>query len=233
MSDTSGLSKYIQKLLANSGVSKNAVSAEEYYLIHGSGAKYKSDLEKALKNEKINLPTYGAVADNLDDLGLQNSGYEDYIRQNEADAVTLARQNMQKYSPQSETALKGYAHYLENVQKNNASMRRQLLYRLTSPKAGDEETSYNLALLYGMSDEDARNLSRVATEFRESGVKNKYEIMNYIIDRGFMYDEAYAYALAMGADDDKARTIANAADKINGAQKKELIDIFSDSSDNG
>ncbi|MDY3845780.1 MAG: hypothetical protein SOZ62_02570 [Eubacteriales bacterium] len=226
MADTTGLAKYIQRLLKDSGTSKNAMSPEEYSLVHGSGAQYDTALEETIKNIKTRLPTYGSNAEKLAESGLQNSGYGDYIKDNTADELLRAQENAQNYGSESTAALRGYAKYLENVQKNVASMRKDLLYRLTSPKAGDYTSGYKLALEYGMSDEDAKKLSKAASEFRESGIKGKYDVMNYIIEHRFKYNEAYAYALASGLEDRNARLVAEAADKINSDYEEQVRLLF-------
>lgn len=161
---------------------------------------------------------YGRRGEALADAGLMDSGYAAYLEQERERAFDEAKLEANRELRAWESLAKqGYAKYLEEYRKTQESRMSSAVRILLSDNFGSGEQAYRYGLSIGLEDERAqmlRDMSEAygADQFRDSTLSARINMLNNITGKHMSYEQAYRYALALGAPEETAERIARYAE---------------------
>ncbi len=179
---------------------------------------YGEALDAATKKKSLGRVGYGRSGEQLSALGLSRSGYADYLTaQNERAYETALTEAEDAYRTEENERAKSYKNYLADYEKQQKSKLSAGVKQMLANNFDSSDEAYRYALAVGMDAERAELLRQMsaaygAGSFRRSSLANRISILENI-SRGYMdYDEAYQYALALGAPEETAEQIARFAE---------------------
>ena len=161
-------------------------------------SKSYSDAVNALyASTRKSLSNYGQNSRILNNKGLQNSGYSDYI-----DASAEERFDSEKnalkalYTDAEATNLGSYASYLEKYKEKQQSIKNNVLSHLVDSGITDLPTAIAYGINSGLSYDDAKAMGQSAYSVTKDKVTN--EILKQSASLGLDRDGAKMLAIKMG-----------------------------------
>ena len=182
-----------------------------YVSKHGESGriKYNAGVEGAKTERRLSDTDYGAVADRLNDTGLNRSGYEDYLT-SKSNAkhnayVGAAREDLMidEYTERS-----GYASYLSDYEKMQTKLSESLIKKLSDENTMNLENAYAEVVNAGVSKSLAYATATAAVEKAKENVTIK--AINFAKKNRLAASDAQKYALTLGLDADSAKIVYNA-----------------------
>lgn len=209
MTSTVKLEDLLKNRLNNQGLS-NAPSTYDAYT-HKKGvstAKSYSDAMGALyAASKKNLASYGVNNRILNNKGLQNSGYKDYIndmaKNGFESGASILRQN---YANDEASARESYMGYLDSYADKHASLRKSVMSHLIDNDIVDMSTAIAYGVSAGLSEDEARQISESAYEITKQKVFNT--LLEQTVSLGLDSEGARMLAMKMGISESDANTFA-------------------------
>ena len=214
----SKLSDYIDEYMKNRGSSssKEIKSFSSWNTENGDTSLVEAD--RALVDARSELlrsqSGYGKNAEALASRGLMGSGYAKYLDSLALERYGEARAYVDTHKLALDSAaVKGYAEYLDEMQKQRRviyyNAERELL-KLTTP---DYETAYARAVELGLTPDEATELAtnttaRIRQKLMSSASKT-------VIENALTENQAREYALSIGLSALDADELARLAAKIN------------------
>ena len=210
MFKTTLLDKLKEEYLANN---PNLGMADSYDLYkHKNGintAKSYSDAVSSLyASSRKNLSSYGQNNRILNNKGLQNSGYADYIDASADTSFDLGKNALKSSYAEKETQnLSSYASYLDSYKNKQQSLKSSVLSHLIDNEITDLATAVAYGINAGLSFDDAKSLGQSAYSVTKDKVTN--EILKQSASLGLDREGAKMLAIKMGMTTSDAEAIAN------------------------
>ena len=190
-------------------VSKSGVNAE--------GGRQRA-LEKATSKRALLDTDYGSLAMTLDEMGLNGSGYEDYIASKRSDGYTAeAERAEEKKLIDDYINRSGYAEYLSDYEALQEKMSNEMIKSIGSGDNLSIEDAYLEALNAGISKNLAYATAKAGVEKAKETIAVK--AIKYAKTHHMSAKEAEKYALGLGLDAETARIVYDAISTIEGKVK--------------
>ncbi len=209
---TKTLSEFIENYIKNLGISGAPQPFEDYKasLDNDYDGSFTKAVRSALTKKRQSASDYGAVGEELSDMGLSNSGYQSYLSRLASDKYksTLSSLEEKRNIAQGQ-ALSGYADYLRQFAKNEGSLRNSVKEHLLDRNVIDFNTAYEYAINAGLSDSDARSISNsVYAINRQKVIK---QILDQVLTLRLDENSVKLYAKAIGLNDDDTDYVISAS----------------------
>ena len=179
---------------------------------------YGDALDAAAKKRSLGKAGYGSSGEALSALGLSRSGYADYLgSENERAYERALDEARDAYRIEEGERARSYKEYLAGYEKQQKSKLSAGVKQMLANNFESADEAYRYALAVGMDEERASLLREMsaaygASGFRRSSLASRIAVLENI-SRGYMSDdEAYQYALALGAPEETAEQIARFAE---------------------
>ena len=209
MTGTVKLEELLKDKLNNQGL-KNMPDTYAAYTHKGgvNTAKSYSDAMGALyAASKKNLASYGQNNRFLNNKGLQNSGYRDYINDMSKIAFdTGASALRQNYANSEASARESYAGYLESYADKHTSLRKSVMSHLIDNDIVDMNTAIAYGVSAGLSEDEAREIGESAYAITKQKVFNT--LLEQSVSLGLDSEGARMLAIKMGISENDAAEFA-------------------------
>lgn len=173
-------------------------------------------------SSKKNASSYGENSRIINNKGLQNSGYANYIDDLAENSFTAGLKSLKDiYSANESKARSSYASYLEKYRDNQAKIKDNVLSHLIDNDVVDINTAIAYGVNSGLSREDAEIIGKNAYEITKQKVINN--ILSQTVSLGLDEDGSKILALRMGLSENDAADVAK--------QVGELLKYYRDLSD--
>ena len=164
-------------------------------------------------SSKKSLSSYGANNRYINNKGLQNSGYTEYIDDISKSAFASESQALKATNAKSEAdARSSYASYLEKYKDKQAEVKKDVMSHLVNNDIADLNTAIAYGVNAGLSKDDAEAVGQSAYEITKQKIFNK--IIEQSVSLGLDKNGAKLLALNMGITESDADDIANEVNKM-------------------
>lgn len=190
-------------------------------------AAYAEAMREAERDHLEGQVGYGRSGEAMRRAGLRDSGYAAYLAEENDRRRTEARQDADSVLRAARLEQEsGYAAYLAAYKKQQESRMSTAIRTLLSENFESADDAYKYALSIGLSDERAQTVRDMSAAYGSDGYRGaslsaRITMLNYISRSRMSYEEAYRYALALGAPEETAEEIARYAEESSSA----LIDF--------
>ena len=169
-------------------------------------------LRNALTKRAKNSPDYGAAAQKLSDLGLDKTGYANYLRRENEAAYQRSEAEIREQNAARESGNRnGYLAYLKRWESEQDELMQKTLSSLAESKVSNLDDAYADALAAGLTDERARIVSRLAPTVGEYGMRRLREgisgVLAVSLSAGLSGAEAEVLARACGISQADAKKL--------------------------
>ena len=181
-------------------------------------ADYHEAMRKAARAYGEGGAGYGQTGEALAGAGLSGSGYAAYLDDENERTRKETEAAADRERREGELALeRSYGEYLAKHARGQESRMTTAVRTLLSDNFADAEDAYRYALSIGLEDgraETVREMSAAygADGYRDASLSARIAMLNYISRSHMGYEEAYRYALALGAPEETAERIARYAE---------------------
>ncbi len=180
------------------------------------------DYQKEYNNALLNLdakgakadPYYGKSGESLRQMGLVNSGYANYLKEQNQKTLSVAKDSLYaSYLKNLDSSKDSYANYIMDYQQKQNNIAKTLISRLESDGVLDFDRAYQLALKEGLNEANAKAAA-------ESGIKAArdsiyYKIIDLIGKYKYSRERAEIYARQMGLSPEDVMALGDYAYRIN------------------
>ena len=157
---------------------------------------------------KKNLASYGTNSVKLDNKGLQNSGYADYVDSLANSSFNSGLSKIKAdYSERESDARLGYAGYLDSYRDKQSTLKKSVMSQLVNNDVVDLDTAIEYGISAGLSREDAEAVGKSAYELTKQRVFNS--VLSETVRLGLDKEGARKLAVKMGVSDADALSFAN------------------------
>lgn len=215
MTKVTNLEELVKKYL-NSG---KAIGTPDSYNLYKyknglSGAKSYSDAVGSLyASSERSLSSFGKNNREINNKGLQNSGYSEYIDDLAERSFKSGLESLRKsYEENEAKARSSYASYLEKYKDKTSSVKKSVMSHLISNDVVDLNTAIAYGISAGLSKEDAAMVGQSAYDVTKQKVFNK--ILEQTVSLGLDKEGARMLALKMGVSDKDADIFADEVSKL-------------------
>ena len=166
--------------------------------------------EKAIRNSS----PYGKRGETLAGLGLEDSGYGEYISELSKSLFRGETAAAEKgYADAQKAAREGYADYIGKYTDEQEKLYGSVVSEMTDATLTDYDAMLRYAKEAGLSGEYAR----LAADSAKAAVtaKLKQKVMNAISEKHYSENESYDYAIALGLTPEIAAELSEYAKKMN------------------
>lgn len=230
MSKVNTLEELVKKYLGSNSTIGSADSFDLYKHKNGlEDAKSYSDAVGSLyASSKRALSSYGENMRKINNKGLQNSGYSDYIDNIAKSSFKSGLKSLEKQYGENRTkAMTSYASYLDNYADKTSGLKKSVMSHLISNDVVDLNTAVAYGISAGLSKEDAEFVGQSAYEVTKQKVFNK--ILEQTASLGLDSEGAKMLALKMGVSEDDANALANEVSELlryYGTISKDYLDFL-------
>jgi hypothetical protein len=187
-----------------------------------SAKSYSDAVNSLYAASKKSLSSYGQNNRILNNKGLQNSGYADYIDALADTSFTLGKNTLKSsYATEEGKNLSSYASYLESYGKKQQSLKDNVLSHLIDNGITDLATAVSYGISSGLSFDDAKAIGQSAYSVAKDKVTN--EVLKQAASLGLDSEGAKMLAMKMGMTESDADAIA--------AEVAEMLEYYSSVSD--
>ena len=171
-------------------------------------AKSYSDAVSSLfARSKKNMSSYGNNNRIINNKGLQNSGYADYIDAKAKSSFDYGKAALEdSYHRSNEDTLSSYASYLEKYQDKQNSTKSRVLSHLIDNSILDISTAIAYGINAGLSFDDAKAVGESAYQTSKNKIAN--DILKQSVSLGLDQAGAKRLAISMGLSSRDADEIA-------------------------
>lgn len=205
------LLKELEKLYLSKSPGKDKPDSYDLYKHKNNlnTAKSYSDAVSSLfASSKKNLSTYGANSRILNNKGLQNSGYSEYVDDAaEKSFVDGSKALKDSYVQKENENRSSYASYLEAYGKKQNGVRNSVMSHLVNNGIVDLGTAIAYGVNAGLSFEDAKTVGQSAYQVTKQKILN--DILKQTATLGLDKNGAKMLATKMGLTSSDAEEIAN------------------------
>ena len=213
----SSLESFLENYIKNKKLTNSADTIDEYRAKNYSDyvGDYSRALEKAYLEARKADADHGNHAERIFSSGLKGSGYAE--RQKDLSLgkyESRVSELLAKKGKTDEEVRLGYARYLEGYEKNQNALMKTVRNELTKNRIADRERAYEYALMSGLSESRAREVSLgMYSVLRDTLVR---ELLDRVIT--YRLDAAGAAELARqyGLDDADTDYIRKEAERLGG-----------------
>ena len=206
MSDKlTSLEEFINKYISNQKVLNKADSFDTYK--RKNAINYTRDFNKGAESlyatKMKELATYGRNNRNIANIGLQNSGYSEYVN-NQANSSYNSGVNKLKQirdAAQSD-ALRGYTKYLEKYSNRQTALKESVSSHLISNNVVNLNDAISYGIAQGLSEDDAIAIGQNAYSITKQKAFNS--ILEQATSLGLDREGAVMLAKKMGFTDEDA-----------------------------
>lgn len=160
---------------------------------------YLSSLSEIKATDRLSSTDFGASAEKLSSLGLSGSGYEDYLRAENAKKAE-ARENAAALKMEASDFYNrsGYAKYLSDYEALQEKISNSVITSVVDDLSFNLDDAYRLAVNSGLSEAYAEAVAKSAvSKARRAAVK---KAIAYAEDKGLSALQAKEYASSLGLD---------------------------------
>ena len=176
--------------------------------------EYGDDVESAKLGRMLGLADYGTDGESLCALGLNGSGYRDYValknEKNYADAVSEAEQKRDK--SEKENSIE-YGRYSDSYDKTESKLFENVVKNITDGYVTDYGKIFEYANSTGLTRERAELAAKSGYEAIIQRLREK--VLVGITKYHYGEYGTYKYALALGLPEQMARELAEHALRVN------------------
>ena len=174
---------------------------------------YSDAAAKLYATSKRNSSTFGANNRNINNKGLQNSGYSAYIDSLTKKSLDSNLDSLRSdYIDSTTKSRQSYQSYLEKYRDKLERTKRSVMSHLVSNDVVDLDTAVAYGISAGLSKEDASLVGRSAYEVTKQKVFNK--LIEQTVTLGLDKDGAKALAIKMGVSEEDASGFADEIDEM-------------------
>lgn len=179
-----------------------------------STAKSYSDAVNSLfASSKKSLSSYGTNNRDINNKGLQNSGYSSYIDDLSESRLASGLKVLKDSYAQSEANNRAsYASYLEKYKDKQMQVKNDVMSHLINNDIVDLNTAIAYGMHAGLSKEEAEAIGQSAYDVTRQRVLNK--IVEQTVSLGLDKDGARLLALKMGVSESDADEIAGEVSEL-------------------
>lgn len=189
-----------RKWLEANGVDYEGIYAESIRDINSDYQRRKSE--------------YGSNAESLADIGLNASGYSDYV--NAAAYSEMQRRKTgakEKLLENERQNRAGFGEYVRNLRDTEDKAYTAVVDKIKSEGITDFDSAYEYAVSAGLSDDAAKAAAESGTGLAKNALIK--QVLSTIISKGFNSKQAKNYALASGLSQKDADMLSAYAKNIN------------------
>lgn len=225
------LLKEIEKMYLKSNPTLGMADSYDLYKYKNglNTAKSYSDAVSSLyAASKKNLASYGANNRILNNKGLQNSGYSEFLDDNAKSSFEYGAKALKdSYDAKDNENRLSYASYLEKYKEKNQSVKDSVMSHLVSNDIVDLSTAVAYGMNAGLSYDDAKAIGQSAYRITKQKILN--DILKQTASLGLDREGAKMLALKMGLATSDAEEIANEVSellKYYGSISKEYLEFL-------
>lgn len=202
---------------------KKPKSYSEWLNEQGNQPDFSDEIAEAQKEYDRKKASYGKRGEALSSRGLLGSGYAAYLDANAYSELQSTRRGIDEKRDLHELQKrKGYADYLSRENEKTEALGEKVLKNIIEYKAGDSSAAHLLGLMAGLDPESAKAIAEAGSSVVKytEGImdsEQKRAILYQTIDRRLSGNEAFAFAIACGMNEDDAQKIVDATDKLYGS----------------
>ena len=179
---------------------------------------YSDAINSLFSKSKSSLSTYGENSRQINNKGLQNSGYADYIDAKAKSSFDYGKAALEdSYHRSNEDTLSSYASYLEKYQDKQNSTKSRVLSHLIDNSILDISTAIAYGINAGLSFDDAKAVGESAYQTSKNKIAN--DILKQSVSLGLDQAGAKRLAISMGLSsrdaDEIAKEVANMLEYYN------------------
>ena len=178
-----------------------------------SGTSYAAALTAARTKLQQSLPTYGAVAERVNSIGLSKAGYSEYLKSAAENAykrsVKEATDKRDAIDTENEAA---YRSYSEAYDKDQAEKLRRVISTLAATDKLDYGAMLKLGVESGLSEKNAKAAAKAGYESVLS--KLRRIALSTVEENGHDFEDAYNYGISLGLPEDEALYLAAYAESV-------------------
>ena len=168
---------------------------------------YAAAVNALYASSRKNTSSYGRNNRIINNKGLHNSGYADYIDDMSSNSFKYGAQNLKDSYALEEAKNRGsYASYLEKYEKAKQSIRDSVMSHLLNNDVIDLKTSVAYGVNAGLSFDDAKDIAQTVYGATRQKITN--EILKQTVSLGLDKDGAKMLAIKMGLTTDDAEQVA-------------------------
>lgn len=207
------LKEYIKtQKLQNSKEEFNAWTAKYGNDAVGNASKMLSALNADYAKS---LPSHGAGAERLADMGLAGSGYGEYLAQSSKRLLSEGKRKVEEsYAEDLKRNDELYSDYSEKYDVSLQKLKSSVISDIEASGTLDYDTAYLFAINAGLPDEEAMAAATSGSEL----AKNKARAIVYdaIVDKVLTSGEAFEFSRGLGFTEEEARKLAEFAKNYRG-----------------
>ena len=205
-----------------------------------SEADYAEAVNEAEKEYDRARSGYGMTGELLGRKGLNGSGYASYLDANAYSELQNSKREAEK--ARSDTQKKNrssYGSYLQNEESEQNRLFGDTVDSIYKYGSDNNDAAYKLAVASGLDEESARHAVDIATALSKKeeapeeiekdtlSVSTRRTLLGELISRGLSGDNALAFLIACGVEEEVAEEIAEAAGKLKKSNPKfKSTDLF-------
>ncbi len=218
---------YLKKYIQNKAISSTKEGYAEWLKSNGVDSEkiYTDALRDTETDYRRMKSEHGAAAEKLAELGLNSSGYSDYL--NGVAYYQMQKNKLIAKDRKADTEkenLKGYRDYLERYEDKTQKAFASVLSGIENAKITDYESAYEYAINSGLEDSDAAAAAKLATASVVRKIKES--IIKEITSNQLSEKETAEYAKALGLSEEDAKELSEYAKSINGGDYSKVYPDF-------
>ena len=194
----------------NKSTNKGADTYEDYLRKNGlfNMRGYADAVDALYAASKKNLSSYGVNNREINNKGLQNSGYASYIDDMAKSGFNTGLNKINAaYAQKEQDARAGYLSYLEKYNNKTARLKNSVLSHLIKNGVVDINTAIAYGVSAGLSGEDAEAIGNSAYEVTRQKIFNS--ILEQTVRLGLDSEGARQLAIKMGVSETDAKLFAD------------------------
>ena len=225
------LEDFIKKY--NDSKNKKRKTYSQYLTEQGdmTEARYAEAVNEAQKEYDRAKAGYGRSGEALSKRGLNGSGYAAFLDSNAYSELQNSKREAEKARNTAERKNRSaYAEYLENTDKAENRLFTDTVDDIYRYGSNDYDSSYKLAISAGLDKEMAKHAAEIGMALAKEEEKSEEPkkaviststrrvLLSEILSKRYYGERAYAFLIACGLEEEDAKTIVDAADKIRGSK---------------
>lgn len=210
------LEEFVENYIQNKAKSNTKQSYADWIISNGISAEeiYSSGIRDINLDYAKARSEYGPNAERLAELGLNSSGYSDYLSGKAYSEMQKSKSEARNdYAKAATKNTVGYQEYLRKYAEKENESYEKIVNEITDRGIIDYSTAYNYAVGAGLSESMAKAAAKTASDI--SLAKLKESIVNTVLSQQLTASQAKKYALELGLSEEDAEAIAKYASAAN------------------
>ena len=213
---TATLEEFVENYIQNKAKSSTEQSYADWLRLNGINAEkiYSDSISDITVDYARAKSQYGANAEALARLGLNSSGYSDYLSGKAYGEMQKSKSNAKsKYVESTNKNAAGYEDYLSQYTKAENKIFESIVDEISGKGIIDFTQAYSYAIGAGLGEDAAKAAAKTGSDLSRTALKKS--IVNTVITKQLTSGEAKEYALQLGLGEEEADEIAEFAKKTN------------------